>query len=58
MANVGDKFKPGDTVPTSGIYECDGPCTPKHNSTNVKGDTFEATPCSGEHWVLKTITNP
>jgi hypothetical protein len=54
MANIGDKFKPGDIVPDSGLYECDGGT--KHEwSTDVKGHRFPPLPagCAGKHWVLK-----
>lgn len=51
-------FKPGEKVPTSGIYECD--CDGRHpmDSTDVAGHTFPPPPqgCSGTGWKLKTAT--
>lgn len=59
MAKVGDKFKPGEQVPTSGEYECDG--TDGHRqvwSTDVRGKVFPPFPhnCRGRNWVLKRPT--
>ena len=47
MARIGDLFKPGETVPHSGIYEVehDKRHTTKHEVTCVSGKTFP--PCGG-----------
>jgi len=49
MASTGDEFKPGDTVPNSGIYRVihDPEHTEEHEVTCVYGKTFP--PCSGCH---------
>ena len=47
------RYKPGETVPASGIYECD--CGQGHHwSTDVQGHTFPPLPCSGTTWRLRT----
>jgi hypothetical protein len=52
VANVGDKFRPGEIVPTSGLYRCDG--DGRHEwSTDVAGKRFPPLPCSGQYWVLR-----
>ena len=54
LASVGEKFKPGEVVPDSGFYECDGSCSHEY-STDVKGHRFPPVPagCRGSNWVLK-----
>lgn len=52
-AGDGHSYKPGMTVPASGIYECD--CGAAHHwSTDVQGHTFPPLPCSGTTWHLQT----
>ncbi len=58
MADDTDVFHPGQIVPTSGIYRCNGAENgPDHffESTDVKGHRFPPLPsrCSGEGWVLE-----
>jgi hypothetical protein len=53
-------FRPGETVPESGIYICT--CGDDHlafTSTDVKGHTFPPPPeaCSGIGWNLKEATH-
>lgn len=53
-------YRPGETVPESGIYECT--CGKSHQaftSTDVKGHTFPPPPsgCSGVGWSLKEPTH-
>jgi hypothetical protein len=54
----GDVFHPGQTVPVSGIYECDSGCGHRW-STDVKGHTFPPTQegCSGQGWKLAKATH-
>ena len=52
MANIGDTFAPGDTVPDSGFYECTN-CRDKQKfSTDVKGNTFPPAHHTGSRWKL------
>jgi len=55
MAQIGDRFRPGQTVPVSGFYQCDASCSHQW-STDVAGHTFPPLPadCRGAYWVLKT----
>jgi hypothetical protein len=58
MADDTDVFHPGQIVPTSGIYRCNGG---EHDhdhsfeSTDVKGHRFPPLPsgCHGRGWVLE-----
>jgi hypothetical protein len=56
MADHTDVFHPGQVVPTSGIYRCDG-AEDDHifESTDVKGHRFPPLPrgCRGGGWVLE-----
>jgi hypothetical protein len=47
MASIGDVFKPGDTVPASGIYKVihDPAHAQEHDVTCIYGKTFP--PCRG-----------
>ncbi len=52
MTTVGDRFRPGEIVPVSGLYRCDGGCS--HDwSTDVAGKRFPPLPCRGDFWVLR-----
>ena len=53
--NENERYRPGETVPASGIYECD--CGQEHHwSTDVKGHVFPPLPagCPGGTWGLWT----
>jgi hypothetical protein len=59
--NRNEAYRPGETVPASGIYECT--CGQGHRafeSTDVKGHTFPPPPqsCSGAEWRLVTPAHP
>jgi hypothetical protein len=58
MASVGEKFRPGTTVPDSGLYRCDASCNHQW-STDAKGHFFPALPayCAGSHWILAWKTS-
>ncbi|MFG2833333.1 hypothetical protein ACGFWI_38945 [Streptomyces sp. NPDC048434] len=61
MSEKAQTFHPGETVPQSGIYECN--CGQSHRwdaSTNVKNHTFPPLPedCSGGAWALKDPAHP
>lgn len=59
MSEDDGRYRPGEIVPTSGIYECD--CGHAHQwSTDVKGHRFPPPPdgCSGHTWKLKTEAHP
>jgi hypothetical protein len=52
-----DSYRPGETVPISGIWVCN--CGQDHRafeSTDVKGHTFPPPPtgCSGHAWHLRS----
>lgn len=51
-------YHPGETVPASGIYECDGQGCDHQWSTNVKGHTFPPMRdgCAGQGWRMKSET--
>jgi hypothetical protein len=54
-----DMFRPGQIVPTSGIYRCAGGDRDHvFESTDVKGHRFPPLPagCSGNGWVLERAT--
>jgi hypothetical protein len=55
MADHTDVFHPGQLVPTSGIYRCDGEDDHVFESTDVKGHRFPPLPsaCRGGGWVLE-----
>jgi hypothetical protein len=57
QAEPGDAFRPGEIVPTSGIYECDAGCGHQW-STNVKGHRFPPMHdgCPGQAWKLTNRT--
>jgi hypothetical protein len=57
-ATEGQVFRPGQTVPTSGIYECDGQDCDHQWSTNVKGHAFPPMQegCHGQGWKLRSET--
>ena len=44
MAEHSAAFRPGEFVPTSGIYQCESGCGHRHESTDVKGHRFPAAP--------------
>lgn len=52
MAQVGDRFEPGDMAPDSGFYRCSTACG--HTSTNVQGHRLPPFPagCRGAKWIL------
>ncbi|MGW7488247.1 hypothetical protein [Streptomyces sp. NPDC054786] len=61
MSEPAQTFHPGETVPQSGIHECD--CGQSHRwntSTNVKNHTFPPLPedCPGGTWVMKDPAHP
>ncbi|MCU1606419.1 MAG: uncharacterized protein JWP46_2884 [Modestobacter sp.] len=59
MANHTDVFRPGQVVPTSGIYRCDdGEDGHVFESTDVKGHRFPPLPngCRGAGWILERGT--
>ncbi|MEU6328817.1 hypothetical protein ABZ851_16310 [Streptomyces sp. NPDC047049] len=61
MSERTQRFRPGESVPESGIYECD--CGKAHRwstSTNVKDHTFPPLPedCSGGAWIMKDPAHP
>lgn len=56
MANVGDTFTPGQTVPTSGIYKCTQCGAQSSFSTDVKGKVFLPSHHPGARWQLVQIT--
>ena len=54
MADIGDRFKPGERAPESGFYQCD--CPNSHRwSTDVAGHPLPPLPegCAGSRWTLK-----
>ena len=56
MTKVGDRFHPGDLVPTSGLYECNTQCGHRFEwSTNVADKRFPPfrAGCRGAAWVLR-----
>ena len=56
MANDTTVFHPGQIVPVSGIYRCDGEtCGHAFESTDVKGHRFPPLPrgCRSSGWVLE-----
>lgn len=55
---AGQVYHPGETVPASGIYECDGQGCDHQWSTNVKGHTFPPMhgDCAGRGWRMKSQT--
>ena len=56
MAQIGDRFSPGDTVPVSGIYKCTQCGSRSSFSTDVKGKIFPPCYHPGGKWELVKIT--
>jgi len=56
MANIGDKFSPGQIVPVSGIYRCSSCGSRASFSTDVRGKVFPPSHHSGAKWELVEIT--
>jgi hypothetical protein len=58
MAQRDTTFRPGEIVPASGIYRCEGGCDHRLESTDVKGHRFPPLPpdCTGGRWVLEHAT--
>jgi hypothetical protein len=58
MVEQGATFRPGEFVPSSGIYQCESGCGHRHESTDVKGHRFPPLPadCKGGRWVLEHAT--
>jgi len=55
MANIGDRFSPGQVVPVSGIYRCTA-CASRTFSTDVRGKVFPPSHCQGARWELVEMT--
>lgn len=60
MSPKKETFRPGQTVPASGIYsEIDVRGVPTgRNVTSVEGEPFPATQSSDYTYLLKTLANP
>ncbi|WP_405802558.1 hypothetical protein [Streptomyces sp. NBC_01187] len=51
------RYRAGQQVPASGIYQCDCAEGGHQWSTDVAGPTFPPLPCSGSTWRLRTKTH-